>query len=94
MNPVDHPHGGVSGINSLCCDTELTHVYRVTINTLVKPLRSTGTLYLVRRQVLSQPGGLVCCVVLRRSRTKGFLGICFQGFGLWIALIFGLAFWY
>lgn len=81
MNPVDHPHGGVSKISSSRADSELTHLYRVTTSTLVKPLLSTGTLWPVRRRVSSQPGGLVCCVVPRRSRTKGFLGICFQGFG-------------
>lgn len=81
MNPVDHPHGGVSISGSPSDDTHLTVHSRVTTNILVKPLPSTATLCLVKRRVSSLPDGLVCCVVLRRSRIKAFSAAAFWGLG-------------
>lgn len=85
MNPVDHPHGGVSKPNSCCHGLHLTHHHRVTTNISVKPPPSTVTLSLVKRLVSSLPDGLVCCVVPRRRRTKAVAD--FMGWGLRIALI-------
>lgn len=102
MNPVDHPHGGVSCTQipiPHSCTFDLTHYSsRVTTNILVKPLPSLVTLSRVRRRVSSQPGALVCCVVPRRSRSKGCLfSRLLLSLGGWVqrvALIIGLAFWY
>lgn len=85
MNPVDHPHGGVSKPESRSNDLHLTGRYRVTTNISVKPPPSTVTLSLVKRRVSSLPDGLVCCVVPRRRRTKAVAD--FMGWGLRIALI-------
>lgn len=80
MNPVDHPHGGVStrrlGSGGGCWKARyLTqHHYRVTINTSARPRPSRGSLLRVRRRVLLLRGGRVCCVVPRRRRSKGFHG--------------------
>jgi hypothetical protein len=77
MNPVDHPHGGVSAGNSgdrLGNVVYLTRRYRVTINTLVRRRPSRGTPPRVRRRVSSLREGRVCCVVPRRRRSKGFHG--------------------
>jgi hypothetical protein len=76
MNPVDHPHGGVSAARSNgCWDVAyLTWRYRVTINTLVRRRPSRGTLRRVRRRVSSLRDGRVCCVVPRRRRIKCFHG--------------------
>lgn len=89
MNPVDHPHGGVSKTKFRLNDLHLTRLHRVTTNILVKPPPSTATLSLVKRLVSSLPDGLVCCVVPRRRRTKAvgdFMGWgftdCFDIFGL------------
>jgi large subunit ribosomal protein L8e len=90
MNPVDHPHGGVSNIESNFCRSCLTLVlYRVTTNISVKPPPSLVTPPRVKRLVSSLPDGLVCCVVPRRSRSRAFT-TDFMGLGLRIALIFGL----
>lgn len=72
MNPVDHPHGGVSETSTEIVILNLTKIYRVTINISVKPLRSPGTLHRVKRPVLLLREELVCCVVLRRRRSKAF----------------------
>lgn len=71
MNPVDHPHGGVSRIGPegivsmmLTCET------RVTINISVRPLRSRDTRRKVKRRVLLRRDGRVCYVVPRRRRSK------------------------
>ena len=76
MNPVDHPHGGVSTSVSPQGDVErrwcLTILYRVTINTLVRRRRCRGTPPRVKRRVSLPQGGLVCCVVPRRRRIKAF----------------------
>lgn len=85
MNPVDHPHGGVSfaGIQDFD-DRELTWCYRVTTNILVRLLPSPGTLPRVKRRVSLPPGELVSSAVPRRPRSKaisclssglGFLGL-------------------
>lgn len=84
MNPVDHPHGGVSFLNPIRqtqADTD-PH-YRVTTSTLVRPLPSHGTPYRDRRPVLLLPEGQVCSVVLRRQRSKvakihGLIGMVLQ----------------
>lgn len=70
MNPVDHPHGGVSRSRLQVNAAILTIHHRVTTNISVRPPPSTATLSPVKRRVSSLPGGLVCCVVLRRRRTK------------------------
>lgn len=89
MNPVDHPHGGVSNFEPIIYHLFLTSLlYRVTTNISVKPLPSTVTPSPVKRLVSSLPDGLVCCVVPRRSRSRAFTD--FMGLGLRIALIFGL----
>ena len=81
MNPVDHPHG-VREINLEVFEArELTNIRVVTINILVKPLRSRDTLHKVKRLVSLLLGELVCCVVLRRSRIRWFEGL-FLCFGL------------
>lgn len=85
MNPVDHPHGGVSKTALRFHELHLTCRHRVTTNISVKPLPSTVTLCLVKRLVSSLPDGLVCCVVPRRRRTKAVAD--FMGWGLRIALI-------
>ena len=72
MNPVDHPHGGVSaGRSNGCWDVrDLTWRYRVTTNISVRRRPSRGTLRLVKRRVSLLRGGRVCCVVPRRQRIK------------------------
>ena len=73
MNPVDHPHGGVS--NGLLTDKDLhdlTTLYRVTINISARPPRFRGTLSPVRRRVLLLREELVCCAVPRRRKIKAF----------------------
>lgn len=85
MNPVDHPHGGVSRTHFRFNELRLTRRHRVTTNISVKPPPSTVTLSLVKRRVSSLPDGLVCCVVPRRRRTKVVAD--FMGWGLRIALI-------
>ena len=74
MNPVDHPHGGVSNsISRVINDLEdLTVLYRVTINISVRRPRSRGTLPRVKRRVLLLREELVCCAVPRRRRIKAF----------------------
>lgn len=82
MNPVDHPHGGVSENRGtgdprtlfLHHENILTRFlhFRVTTNISVRPQPSRGTLPRVKRRVLSPPGGRVCCAVPRRQRSKGF----------------------
>ncbi len=76
MNPVDHPHGGVSdGRPNGCWDvTYLTQCYRVTTNISVRRRLSRGTPPRVKRRVSSLRDGRVCCVVPRRRRSKGFHG--------------------
>ncbi len=69
MNPVDHPHG-VCALRTGVMNKKLTGNRVVTINILVRLRQSRDTLYKVKRLVSSLPGELVCCVVLRRSRTK------------------------
>lgn len=86
MNPVDHPHGGVRvpdkwGVKS---EIDADNFYRVTTSTLVRRLPFPDTPLRVRRPVLSLPEGRVCCVVLRRRRSKGLdflvsLGWCYSG---------------
>ena len=69
MNPVDHPHG-VCATNVLSKYNILTKTRVVTINILVRLLRSRDMLHRVKRLVLLLLGELVCCVVLKRSRTR------------------------
>ena len=74
MNPVDHPHGGVSISGSIRKqDRELTIHYRVTTNILVRRLPSPDTLPRVKRRVSLPPEELVSSAVPRRRRSKGFL---------------------
>lgn len=84
MNPVDHPHGGVSFTGVRNSERELTWCYRVTTNILVRLLPFPGTLPRVRRRVSLPPGELVSSAVPRRPRSKaisclssglGFLGL-------------------
>jgi len=71
MNPVDHPHGGVSREANISMSRySLTPCSRVTINISVKLRRSPGTLPKVKRRVLLLRGERVCFVVPRRSRNK------------------------
>lgn len=73
MNPVDHPHGGVSFQRwniSAAMGEMLTRTARVTINTLVRLRPSRDTLHRVKRRVLLLPDGLVCSVVRKRQRSK------------------------
>ena len=86
MNPVDHPHGGVSSQWPIFVGAKRTDSSpRVTTNILVRLLPSRGTPPRDRRLVLLPPGGRVCCVVRRRRRSKraaGFmvsLGWCYTG---------------
>ena len=76
MNPVDHPHGGVSyprGPRKLVVTelARLTCLDRVTINISVRRPRSRDTLCPVRRRVLLLREERVCSVVPRRRRSKG-----------------------
>lgn len=87
MNPVDHPHGGVcfpATYMYLTFGWDTDKLHRVTINTSVKLLPSLDMPPRVKRLVLSPPEGRVCCVVLRRQRSKGLenlvsLGRCYSG---------------
>lgn len=66
MNPVDHPHGGVSFFISIINILWTLTQNRVTINISVKLRQSPDMLHKVRRRVSSRPEERVCCVVLRR----------------------------
>jgi hypothetical protein len=86
MNPVDHPHGGVripkQAHEPGTFDTDKFH--RVTTSILVRRLPSPDTPLRVKRPVLLLPEGRVCCVVLKRRRSKGLgflvsLGWCYSG---------------
>jgi hypothetical protein len=69
MNPVDHPHGGVSNLAWTNCenlDREANLLSRVTINILVRPLPSHDMPPKVKRLVLLPQGERVCYVVLKR----------------------------
>lgn len=72
MNPVDHPHGVCIPNHRIYAQKVLTIPRVVTINISVRLRQSRDTLFQVKRLVSSLLGGLVCCVVLKRSRTKGF----------------------
>jgi ribosomal protein L2 len=76
MNPVDHPHGGVSipggqlqswtgNVDNLTFSPN-----RVTINISVRPRPSRGTLPRVKRRVSLLRDGLVCSAVPRKPRIK------------------------
>ena len=75
MNPVDHPHGVCDLIGAILGGRSLTQTRVVIINISVRPLRSRDTLHKVKRLVSLLLGELVCCVVLRRSRTKWVEGL-------------------
>lgn len=86
MNPVDHPHGGVSsprgyGEQVAEADTRC----RVTTNISARRRPSPDTPPRARRPVSLPREGRVCCVVLRRRRTEGqdfagvSLGWCYCG---------------
>jgi hypothetical protein len=80
MNPVDHPHGGVSRTEAVGRRTkDADSSYRVTTNILVRLLPFPDTPPRVRRPVLLLPEELVCCVVLRRRRSKSKGGWLFHG---------------
>lgn len=93
MNPVDHPHGGVSSASTLCeLFEDANQLCRVTINILVRRPLLIGTLCQVKRRVLLLREERVCCVVLKRQRSKtarihGLIGMVLQ----WLAYING---WY
>src|SRR6266536_5400937 len=56
--------------------TKLLTTYRVvTINILVRLRQSRDTLHKVKKQVSLLRGELVCCAVLKRSRTKWVDGV-------------------
>ncbi|KAI0115924.1 translation protein SH3-like domain-containing protein [Nemania sp. FL0031] len=76
MNPVDHPHGGVSFRRDGTREESgemLTQATRVTINISVRLRPSQGTRHRVKRRVLLLPDGQVCSVVRKRQRSKLFL---------------------
>lgn len=87
MNPVDHPHGGVSSPRGhgeqLAIDTDACR--RVTTNISVRRRPFPDTQPRARRLVSLPREGRVCFVVLRRSRTRGqafvemSLGWCYCG---------------
>jgi hypothetical protein len=81
MNPVDHPHGVRESKYEASKVKKLTQNRVVTINILVKLLRSRDTLHKVKRLVSLLLGELVCCVVLKRSRIRLVEGL-FYCFGL------------
>lgn len=75
MNPVDHPHGGVSCLRrrgDRVADADDCH--RVTTNISVKRRPSPATPPRARRPVSLPREGRVCCAVLRRrSKRQGLL---------------------
>lgn len=84
MNPVDHPHGGVSSTDPTTDLQGADNIHRVTINILVRLLLSRDTLPRVKRLVLLLQEERVCCVVLKRRRSKkteihGLIGMVFSG---------------
>lgn len=86
MNPVDHPHGGVSipETGDVLEAEWLITTNRVTTNILVRLLPSPDTPPKVKRPVLLPPEGRVFCVVPRRRRNKvagihGLMGWCYTG---------------
>jgi hypothetical protein len=93
MNPVDHPHGGVSTNRvSLVTVCVADILYRVTTNISEKPLLSLGTPPKDRKRVSLPQEEQVCCVVLRRRRSKerlagfhGSIGMVLQ----WLASLEG-----
>jgi hypothetical protein len=74
MNPVDHPHGVWTPNHRLYVQIALTMDRVVTINILVRLRQSRDTPHKVKRRVSLLLGELVCCVVPRRSRTRGIDG--------------------
>lgn len=93
MNPVDHPHGGVrisEAYKHTTLEWNADNFHRVTISTLVKLQPSLDMPPRVKRPVLLLPEGRVCCVVLRRRRSKegagkfGLIGMVLQ----WLACIY------
>ena len=76
MNPVDHPHGGVSRTEAGGRPTKDADLScRVTTNILVRLLPCPDTPPRVRRPVLLLPEEPVCCVVLRRRiKSRGGAG--------------------
>ena len=71
MNPVDHVsvhkwHAITTG--TLTYITSLTVVVIINISAKLRPF--LAMLHRVKRPVSSRRGGRVCCVVLRRPRTK------------------------
>jgi hypothetical protein len=70
MNPVDHPHGVSKSKHKILEPRKLTNSRVVTINISERLLLSRDMLHKVKRLVSSLPGGLVCCVVLKRSRIR------------------------
>ncbi|KAK0732759.1 translation protein SH3-like domain-containing protein [Apiosordaria backusii] len=84
MNPVDHPHGGVSASHistRMVCIAELTHLYRVTTSISVRRRPSPDTPPRVKRRVSLLPAERVCCVVPRRRRSKGCFTVLHLGKG-------------
>lgn len=85
MNPVDHPHGGVSFVPFRLKGVQmLMTMNRVTTSILVRRLPSPDTPPRVKRPVLLLREGRVFCVVRRRRRSKGAgfmvsLGWCYTG---------------
>lgn len=90
MNPVDHPHGGVSTENPNRAKdvVYLTYYHRVTINILVRRRPSRGTPLRVRRRVSLLRGGRVCSVVPRRQRIRCVHGSSYGQGVHRIALVF------
>jgi hypothetical protein len=77
MNPVDHPHGVRLPDHSAYIKAMLTEDRVVTINILVRPLRSRDTQHRVKRLVSLLLGELGCYVVLKRLRTRLMDDYCF-----------------
>ncbi|KAI1180435.1 translation protein SH3-like domain-containing protein [Nemania sp. FL0916] len=92
MNPVDHPHGGVScrqrNTRRQAGDM-LTQDTRVTINISVRLRPSRDTRHRVKRRVLLRPDGQVCSVVRKRRRSRVFLrgSLVYQGGWSFIATL-------
>ena len=70
MNPVDHPHGGVSIAGSRQTEHRLTYCYRVTTNILARRLQFREMRPKVKRRVLLLREERVCFVVPRRRRSS------------------------
>ena len=71
MNPVDHPHGGGKFSRTVTLSAAcLLNIVQVIINISVRRRPSRDMRYRDKRLVSLLPEELVCCVVLKRQRSK------------------------